>query len=240
MVSSGRDLFLAASDVLRGSQAERFPHEIEQLGMPFVVFKNVFSPKYLPAAEMFARALPFRPGMRFLEIGPGVGVVSVAAGRAGAQVVAIDINEDAVENTHANFVKHGVEAQCEVRRGDIFGSLLPGEAFDLIFWNVPFFGDEVPEVDMLHCAIVDPRYEAVTRYITEGSLYLRAGGRLTIGFSSTVGDLGTIQAIAASAGMKAEIIHSEEVSRFSPVEASAEVARPFTLEILEVSRLIRA
>ncbi|OJT26084.1 hypothetical protein BO221_09675 [Archangium sp. Cb G35] len=223
--------------VLQRSQAETFPHEIQQLGMPFVVFRNVFSPKYLPAAENFARALPFRRGMHFLEIGPGIGVISVAAALAGAErVVAIDINQDAVDNTRANFVKHGVEARADARQGDLFSALRPGEKFDLIFWNVPFLHETPPELGLLERSITDPNYETVKRYMLEGLEQLRPGGRLTAGFSSTIGDLRFLEAIAQAAGLTTEIFHREEVPVYSPVDAPPEASKPFMLEILNISR----
>jgi methylase of polypeptide subunit release factors len=237
METAGSELLKAATDVLHRSQSEAFPHEIQQLGMPFLVFRNVFSPKYLPAAEMFARALPFRRGMHFLEIGPGVGVVAVAAALAGAErVVAIDLNPDAVNNTHANFVKHGVEARADARLGDLFGALRSGEKFDLIFWNVPFFHDTPPQLGLLERSIVDPHYENTKRYMLEGQAHLRPGGRLTVGFSSTVGDLRLIESIADAAGLKADLLHREEVAQYSPVEAPPEASKPFMLEILDISR----
>ncbi len=237
MGTSGSDLLKAATDVLHRSQSETFPHEIQQLGMPFVVFRNVFSPKYLPAAESFARALPFRRGMHFLEIGPGIGVVAVAAALAGAErVVAIDINQDAVNNTRANFAKHGVEARADARQGDLFSALRPGEKFDLIFWNVPFFHEAPPDLGLLERAISDPGYENTKRYMVEGQEHLRPSGRLTVGFSSTVGDLRLIESIAGAVGLKAEIFHKEEVAQYSPVDAPPEASKPFMLEILDISR----
>jgi methylase of polypeptide subunit release factors len=226
-----KDMFAVGDAVLARSQIERFPREIRQLDREFIVLENVFSPDYLPAAESFARALPFRQGLSFLEIGPGVGVVAIAAALAGAErVVAIDINPDAVENTRINFARHGLDDRAVARHGDLFDALLPEETFDLIFWNLPFFVDGPRAPSLLQRSIVDPGYDGARRYLVEGPEHLKPAGKLTLGFSSTVGDLAALEAVAAAAGRRLEVIHREDVPQYSPRGEPM----PFSLEIFEV------
>jgi release factor glutamine methyltransferase len=158
------DLF-ALSDMLLGqSQKETFPYQIELLGRSFVVRGNVFSPRYNPGADIFAGWLPLREGIDFLEIGSGIGAVSVFAAAAGARkVVATDINPNAVGNTRENIARHGFSAIAEAREGDVFDPIGGGERFDLVFWNIPFaLVQEGRELTPLQRSTLDPGYAATS------------------------------------------------------------------------------
>lgn len=67
-------------------------------------------------------------GARVLEVGPGSGVVARALADAGARVVAVDVNPEAVEATRAL----GVDAF----RGDLAGALKG--PFDVVVFNAPY------------------------------------------------------------------------------------------------------
>jgi release factor glutamine methyltransferase len=219
-------IFALSEQLLQQSQREDFPYEFEVRGRPFVVFANVFSPKHLPGAETFSRMLPFAPGMDFLEIGPGTGVVSVFAALEGARVVAVDINPDAVANTRANAEKHGVADRLEAREGDVFGPLRPDERFDLVFWNFPFgYVEPGMELTLLQRSTLDPGYEATRRYVREGPRWLKPGGRLTLGFSETIGRLELVEEIAAAEGMTAR------VTRRAPPQPPL----PMSFELIELA-----
>jgi release factor glutamine methyltransferase len=199
--------------LLNGSQNDTFPYETEVLGTPITVLANVFSPKYMLGAEPFTRMLAFQPGIDFLEIGPGTGAIAVQAALAGARrVLAIDINPAAVANTQANIDRHGLGGRMEVREGDIFEPLRPGETFDLIFWNVPFAYVEPDTVELtpLRRSTLDPGYEATRRYIHQGHRHLEPGGRLVLGFSTVIGRLELVERIAAEVGLQARITAREE------------------------------
>lgn len=206
------DVYALSEQLLNASQDDNFPYETEVLGVPIVVLANVFSPRYLPGAEPFTRMLGFTPGIDFLEIGPGTGAIAVQAALAGARrVLAIDINPAAVANTQANIDRHGLADRMEVREGDIFEPLRPGETFDLIFWNVPFAYVEPGLVPTpLQRSTLDPGYEATRRYIHQGRAHLKPGGRLVLGFSSVIGRFELVQRIAAEAGLDARITVVEE------------------------------
>ncbi|HEX8696234.1 MAG TPA: methyltransferase domain-containing protein [Longimicrobium sp.] len=220
-------VYALSEQLLGASQQESFPYEYDINGRPFLVFANVFSPKHLPGAETFSRMLPFVPGIDFLEIGPGTGAVSVFAALAGARrVVAVDINPDAVANTRANAEKHGVADRVDVREGDVFGPLEPGERFDLIFWNFPFgYVEPGMELTPLQRSTLDPGYEATRRYVAEGPGRLEPGGLLTLGFSETIGRLDLVERIAAEAGLVARVIR----------RAPPQPQLPMTFELIELA-----
>jgi release factor glutamine methyltransferase len=213
------DIFALSEELLTASQQETFPYETEVLGIPIIVHANVFSPRYIGGAEPFTRMLGFAPGIEFLEIGPGTGAIAVHAALAGARVVAIDINADAVANTQANIHRHDVGDRMEVREGDVFQPLRPDERFDLIFWNVPFgYVEPGMELTPLQRSTLDPGYEATRRYIHQGRRFLKPGGRLTMGFGSVIGRLELVEQIAAEAGLEARIVAREEDPALLPTE----------------------
>ena len=75
---------------------------------------------------------------RALDMGTGSGLGAIFAARRGYQVTAIDINPEAVRCARINALQHHLEDRIEVRQGDLFDAA-PGERFDLVLFNPPFF-----------------------------------------------------------------------------------------------------
>jgi len=205
------DLHIAYA-ALDQSQREAFPYTVYQCGKAFTVLRNVFSPKYLPACELFAKMLLFRPVERFLEVGTGIGVTAIMAAYAGAsRVVATDVNPAAVENTRQNIALHALSEIIDVRQGSLYEPLRPNETFDLIFWNIPFLlVPPTAQLTLLQCAVADPSYHAAARFLREGRAYLTPGkGRLMFGFSSTIGNVPVLRQVARSSGIRLKLFHCE-------------------------------
>lgn len=100
---------------------------------------NVAENVYEPAEDTFLLAdnLDVNPGERVLELGTGCGLLAILAAKAGAHVVATDINQAALECARANAVKHQVEDRIDFRLGDLFEPVA-GERFDLVIFNPPY------------------------------------------------------------------------------------------------------
>jgi release factor glutamine methyltransferase len=71
-------------------------------------------------------------------MGTGSGVGAVFAARAGYRVLAVDINPEAVRCASMNVLLNRLEAQVEVRQGDLFAPVAD-ERFDLVLFNPPFY-----------------------------------------------------------------------------------------------------
>ena len=206
------------NQILQQSKRENNPYTVTVLGRKFIVYPNVFSPKYFYDTEIFAEHLPITKGEALLEIGPGTGVISITAVFKGARkVVAIDINPDAVANTDANIKAHHLEEKAEVRQGDVYSSLKEGEKFDTIFWNTPFglVDEDVPDLEK---AVFDPGYKSTERFIKEGFQHLMPNGRLLIGFSSTLGKLDLIKKFCQESGLSLKQVYEEESEEVHPVK----------------------
>ncbi len=103
-------------------------------GCVFTVAEGAQPPK--AGSLLFCRHLAFRPGLRVLEIGTGIGLAAVLAARAGGRVVATDVVPAAVACARRNATLNGVEAAMEVRLGDGYAPVA-GLTFDLVCTSPP-------------------------------------------------------------------------------------------------------
>ncbi len=160
----------------------------------FKVAENV----YEPAEDTFLLAdnLGARKGERVLEFGTGCGLLAILAARAGAQVVATDINPAALECARANAVTHGVADNIDFRLGDLFEPVA-GERFDLVIFNPPYLPVEPDEalngpLDRAWEAGPDGRV-IIDRFLRELPNYLTPNGRALFVQSSLANISKTIQ-----------------------------------------------
>lgn len=213
------DYLRGTAEILEKSQSEVCRHEVEILGQQFVIFPNVFSPKYFLDTAFFARDLPIREGERFLEIGSGSGVTAIFAVYKGAgHVTAIDINPDAVANTNENVVLHEMQEKITVLHGDLYDPLSESDVFDTIYWNTPFgFVDAERKLSLLEKAVYDPGYVSTKRFIFEAQNYLSSEGRLLIGFSETLGRFDILQKMLEEAGFFTRLVSRIESEEVYPV-----------------------
>ncbi len=223
-----QDYVNATQQILDQSKLETVPYKIKVAGKEFIIYPNVFSPKYFHDTKIFAENLPVKEGEEMLEIGPATGVVSIMAAYRGARkVLAIDINPDAVKNTKANIELHQMKDKVEVRQGDLYSPLLPKEKFDTIFWNTPFGFVENKDIPDLEKAVFDPGYVSTEKFITEAKQHLKQDGRLLIGFSTTLGRYDLLQ----------QFVEKAHLSLRSISKTVSEEIHPVTFEIFEAEKI---
>ena len=114
-------------------------------GVPLLSLPDVLNPVVFRSGELLARTVSesplAEPSGRALDMGTGTGVGAVFLARRGWQVVAVDLNPEAVRCARINALLNRMENRIEVRQGDLFGPV-EGERFDLILFNPPFFRGE--------------------------------------------------------------------------------------------------
>ncbi|HYO51052.1 MAG TPA: methyltransferase [Chloroflexia bacterium] len=179
-----------------GMQPERW---VRVAGMRLRVASGVFDPSlhFTSAflAEFLSRPGVIAPTNRVLDVGTGSGIAAIAAARAGAkEVVAVDVNPQAVRCAKDNVAHMGLRGRVEVRESDMF-TAVPGERFDLLVCNPPYFrGVPTNLADGAYMAGAD--YEWLDRFSHEARSHLCASGRCLI----VIGDAADVREIVGRMG----------------------------------------
>lgn len=211
--------------ILRESEKEKKKYFFKVLGKKFVVYPNVFSPKYFNDTEFFAKFLPIKKNEEFLEIGCGTGIVSIFAKKKGAKkVVAVDINPAAIKNAKEN--SKLTKTKIDVRKSNVYSKIKKNEKFDTIFWNTPFAYIKNKKLTYLERSVQDPGYKYKKIFINEAKKHLKPNGRLLIGFSSTLGQIGELRRILKKAGFSLKLVKMIKSKEKYPVNFEIFGARP--------------
>lgn len=104
---------------------------------PGVVFGTGFHPTTRGCLMALWRIYHVESPQKVLDIGTGTGILAIVAAKLGArEVLAIDLNELAVETARKNVLLNGVEDRVEVRWGQAEASV--DENADLVLANLHF------------------------------------------------------------------------------------------------------
>jgi SAM-dependent methyltransferase len=170
------------------------PYELPVGDRVFTILPNVYAPNFFTDSFWFAEQCQSIIGTKsLLEVGTGTGLIGITCALRGAQVVATDVNPDAVRNATLNAARNG--ALVSIRLGDVYQPIAAGERFDFIFWAHPFNNSNEPGSDMLFRSGFDYQYRALRKYIAFARRHLSSSGRLLLGTGDSA-DLGTIHEIA--------------------------------------------
>ncbi len=163
---------------------------------------GVYAPVRGEYVDLVARAAAAWPvaGKRALDVGTGTGVLALVLARAGASVVATDVEPRAVLCARENVERLGLGARVEVRAADLFPD---GEA-DLVVSNPPWLPDEARTP--LERAVYDPGGRLLERLVLGLPAHLAAGGEAWVVLSDLAELLGLrptghVAALAARAGL---------------------------------------
>ncbi len=117
-----------------------------------------------------------KPGMKVLDIGVGSGILAETAKNIGAEVLAVDINPEAVEHVRRKGINSIVS--------DLFSNV--EDKFDLIIFNPPYLPREEmePEDSQLATTGGEKGNEVIERFLKEANNYLLEDGKILLLFSS--------------------------------------------------------
>jgi release factor glutamine methyltransferase len=113
-------------------------------GLSIAVPPGVFNPLLLRTGRFLAEGVTSAlvpPGSRVLDLGTGSGIAGLSVARWAREVIAVDVNPDAVRAARANAALNGLDSRVEVREGDLFAPV-EGERFDVVLFNPPYFRGE--------------------------------------------------------------------------------------------------
>jgi len=191
-----------------GKTAGAAERSFEYLGLTIVVPPDVMP--ITPVSHLLGESVQAtaRPGDRVLDMGTGSGVNAILAAKAGASVLAVDINEHSLVAARDNAERNGVDDLVEVRYSDVFSEV--EEAFDLIVFDPPFRW--FTPRDLFEAAMTDTGYQAMTRFFREAHGHLSPRGRMLV-FFGTSGDLGYLEQLMAEEGYHFEVVAKDGGAR---------------------------
>lgn len=119
--------------------------------------------------------------------GSGCLAILMADAYPAAQVVAVDLSEDALTVAQSNVDEYGLSERIELIQSDLFDGLA-GRRFDLIISNPPYVTAEAMQTlppEYLHeprmaLAAGEDGLDIVRRILAEARQYLKAGGILAV------------------------------------------------------------
>lgn len=168
---------------------------------------------YQPAEDTFLLAgnLEVERMSRALEIGTGTGLIAILTARRARQVIATDINPQALNCALKNIIDNKAY-NVELREGDLFEPVAD-EKFDLILFNTPYLPvdkDETVDEELDAAWNGGPTgRDVIDRFLDGVKDHLNPRGKIQLVQSSLSGNLETLQRLE-ELGFEASITAREK------------------------------
>ena len=144
---------------------------------------------------------------RVLDMGTGSGIHAIAASRLGADVVACDINPDAIESACDNARLNGVGGRIRFIESNLFDEVKK-EKFDFVLFNPPFY-ERDPE-SMEDMAWFDSKNITLISFIEHLPEYLEQSGKALVILSDRMNP-DRFELHCKTSGLKFEIVKRKRV-----------------------------
>jgi len=120
-------------------------------------------------------------------MGTGSGIIGIVAASNGANVVALDINEEAIRCASENAKRNNLENKIKFYHSNLFSELEKtlSQKFDFIFFNPPFYPKQVTNTTQ-HAWNAGKDYETIQRFANEAKKYLSMDGKIYFILSSDI------------------------------------------------------
>ena len=142
---------------------------------------------YNPSDDSYLllKVVEVSPEERFLEMGPGTGLLSIHAAKLGAKVTAADVNPHAVECTKRNAAKNSV--RIDTVKSDLFEKVQGN--YDVIVFNPPYLPGATTSTSWIERAWSggDEGSETAVQFLNDAWKHLSPGGRIFMILSSVGG-----------------------------------------------------
>ena len=178
---------------------------VRAAGFRLAIYPTVFHPKLFLTSEFFARFLATidLEGKQVADVGTGTGILALASARAGATVIALDINPSAVSAAANNSRANGLGDRVTAIRSDLMSALEARFQFDVIISNPPFFSGEPRDVAD-RAWVAGPGYRDIMSLFEQARQRLKPSGTMYVLLSSD-SDLHFFGQLIARAGFRARI-----------------------------------
>ncbi|WP_242352608.1 MULTISPECIES: methyltransferase [unclassified Anaeromyxobacter] len=178
--------------------------EVRALGARVHPRYGVYAPVRAEYVDLVAAAAAEWPvaGKRAYDVGTGTGVLALVLARAGARVVATDVESAAVACARENAARLGLADRVEVVQADLFPE--DGAPVELVVSNPPWLPAEA--ASPLERAVYDPGGRFLDRLLRTLPARLAPGGEAWIVISDLAERLGlrppgAVEALAVAAGL---------------------------------------
>ena len=203
----------------------RSTRSVRAAGFRLAIYPSVFHPKLFLTSEFFARFLATidLEGKQVADVGTGTGILALAAARAGAKSIALDINPMAVKAAADNARANGLSDRVTAIRSDLMSALAQSSQFDVIISNPPFFSGEPRDIAD-RAWVAGPGYRDIASLFEQARQRLKSSGTMYVLLSSD-SDLQFFGQLIATAGFRARIaaafsilVESMIIYELSPME----------------------
>lgn len=116
-------------------------------------------------------------------MGTGSGAIAIYCAKKGAKVIASDISFLAARTAKLNSRLNKVN--LDIRECDLFDCYVPGEEFDIIIFNPPFFPVRIKN-DSSAMYASGENYDTIIRFFVQSKKRLRENGFVLITLSSLI------------------------------------------------------
>jgi methylase of polypeptide subunit release factors len=147
--------------------------------LTFYIRPSVFNPSIFDnGIEQFIDKITTSNGGSFLDFGCGCGIFGVFAAKNGYDnVVALDINHEAIKSTEKNANINNVTLKAI--HSNLFKNLEDDVRFDTIFWHHPYNYEnnhKIEDKDPYISNLIDKDYKMLQDFLFYAPNYLNQGG----------------------------------------------------------------
>jgi len=121
-------------------------------------------------------------GKKVLDIGTGTGLIAIEAAKKGADVVAVDINTEAIDYAKEQARKENLEDKIDFIESDLFENV--EDNFDFILFNPPYLPGEdgIGDGEIWHGG--EKGVEVTRRFLESAQNHLSGDGQIVVIMSS--------------------------------------------------------
>ncbi len=147
-------------------------YKVEVLNKEIIVHPNVFYPA--TDTKLLINSITPHPEDTCLETFAGTGCIAIFLALNSKEVVATDINPDAIKNIEANIKLYNLENKMKALHADIFPNI--NKKFDIIALNPPYSDFEAN--DVVEKALWDKDHKSLHTFFKEARNYLTLKGTI--------------------------------------------------------------
>jgi len=163
---------------------------LEKVGkLRLLITPQVFNPNLFGSSRFLVEYLqkyPLPPNSRVLDLGCGSGILGISLAGRGVEVIATDINPEAVWLAAVNARLNGCDAQYQTRQGSLYEPVThEAEKFDLIVINPPYYPHS-PKSPLEQAFMAGPDLEVLRGMLVGVAEHVKEDGCALVVVSSTI------------------------------------------------------